>query len=219
MEKKVKKKVEKRNLSNVTQSLSKKKMANIGQIWPDILMPFVNDYNIKLTASDVSRKINIPRRTVSRILAKLVKENLIRYVIEGKNKKYYLDLKDQRIKLLISFIEDYKALKFSLENKKIFFILEDIIKLREVILFGSYAKRNNTIESDVDILIISNESKKIKEIARKQTKQINMHFSTLEEFENLLKKKNTLAMEIMKNHIIFGNSFSELCGRFYKNEL
>ena len=64
-------------MSNITQNLCKKRMANIGQIWPDILVPFVGDYNIKLTASDVSRKTNIPRRTVSRILTKLVKENLI----------------------------------------------------------------------------------------------------------------------------------------------
>jgi len=209
----------KSNLSNITQNLCKKRMANIGQIWPDILVPFVGDYNIKLTASDVSRKTNIPRRTVSRILTKLVKENLIRYVIEGKNKKYYLDLKDQRIKLSIGFIEHHKALKFSLEEKKIFLILEEIMKLRNIVLFGSYAKENATAESDVDILVIGNESKKIREIARKQIKQVNLHFSTLREFENLLKKKNTLAIEIMKNHIIFGNSFAELCWRFYRNEL
>ncbi|MEA3379010.1 MAG: nucleotidyltransferase domain-containing protein [Nanoarchaeota archaeon] len=200
--------------------ITKKEMANIGQIWPDVIITFVNDYNMKLTASDVSRKTKIPRRTVSRILGKLVKLNLIRYVIEGKNKKYYLDLKDQKIKLLAGFIENYKSLKFSLEEKKIFLMLEHIIKLREIVLFGSYAKGNATAESDIDILVIGNESKKIREIARKQLKQINLHFSTLKEFEKLLKKRNTLAIEIMKNHVIFGNQqFSELCWRFYRNEL
>jgi len=210
----------KSNLGDITPNLGKKEMANIGQIWPDILVPFVDDYNIKLTASEVSRKTDIPRRTASRILAKLVKKNLIRYIVEGKNKKYYLDLKDQRIKLLIGFMEHYKSLKFSLEEKKIFLILEDIMKLRDIILFGSYAKGNAAAESDIDILVIGNESKKIREIARKQIKQINLHFSTLKEFENLLKKKNTLAIEIMKNHIVFGNSqFTELCWRFYRNDL
>ncbi|NQT59032.1 MAG: nucleotidyltransferase domain-containing protein [Bacteroidetes bacterium] len=208
------------NLSNITQNSSEKRMANIGQIWPDILISFVSDYNVKLTASDASRKTKIPRRTVSRILDKLVKLNLIRYVIEGKNKKYYLDLKDQRIKLLVGFIENYKSLKFSSGEKKIFLILEEIMKLRNIVLFGSYAKGNAAAESDVDVLVIGNESKKIREIARKQIKQVNLHFSTLKEFENLLKKKNTLAIEIMKNHIVFGNSqFTELCWRFYRNEL
>ena len=209
----------KKKIESNLRDITKKEMTNISQIWPDILIPFVNDYNVKLTASDASRKTNIPRRTASRILSKLVKLNLIRYVIEGKNKKYYLDLKDQRIKLLINFIENYKSLKFSLKEKKIFLILEEIVKLKSLVLFGSYAKGNATTESDVDVLIVGNENKKIREIARKQVKQVNLHFSTLKEFENLLKKKNILAVEIMKNHIIFGDSqFTELCWMFYRNE-
>ena len=195
-------------------------MANIGQICPDSLIPFVNEYNIKLTASEISRKTKIPRRSISRILSKSVKINLIRYTIEGKNKKYYLDLNDQRIKLLIEFIEYYKSLKFSLEKKRIFLMFEDIIKLRDIVLFGSYAKGNPTKESDIDILIIGNKSKKIKEIARRQLKQISLHFSTIKELEKLLKTRNVLGKEIIKNHINFGSSqFIELCWRFYRNEL
>ena len=214
------KKTIKSERSNFTQKLNEPKMANIGQIWPEVLIPFANDYNVRLTASDISRKIKIPRRSISRILDKLVKVNLIRYVIEGKNKKYNIDLKDQRIKLLIRFVEDYKALKFSLEEKKIFLMLDEIIKLRDIVLFGSYSKGNATSKSDVDVLVVGRESKKVREIARKQIKQVNLHFSTLKEFENSLKKKNTLAIEIMKNHIIFGNSlFIETCWRFYRNEL
>ncbi len=219
MEEQIYKRKIKPNLGNIVQELNKQKMTNIGQIWLDVIVPFVNDYNVRLTASDVSRKTNIPRRTVSRSLSKLVKENLIRYVVEGKNKKYYLDMKDERIKLLINFVENYKSLKFSLEQKKIFFMFEDIIMLRGIVLFGSYSKGNASFESDIDILIIGNESKKIREIARKQIKQVNIHFSTLNEFEKLLKKKNTLAIEIIKNHTIFNDSeFVDLCWRFYRNE-
>lgn len=196
------------------------KMTDIGQIRLDILIPFANEYDIKLTASDISKKTKIPRRTISRTLSKLVKLNLIRYSIEGKNKKFYFDLKDQRIKFFINFIENYKALKFSLEQKNIYFILEDIIKARDIVLFGSYAKGQANKESDVDVLIIGNQSERIRKIARKQIKKISIQFSTLNDFEKLLKKKNTLAIEIMKNHIIFGSSqFFELCWRFYKNEL
>ena len=98
-------------------------------------------------------------------------------------------------------------------------MFEDIIMLRGIVLFGSYSKGNASFESDIDILIIGNESKKIREIARKQIKQVNIHFSTLNEFEKLLKKKNTLAIEIIKNHTIFNDSeFVDLCWRFYRNE-
>ncbi len=200
--------------------MNKQKMANIGQKWPEVLVPFVNDYTIRLTASEIAKKTKIPRRTISRILGRLVKSNLIRYIIEGKNKKYYLELKDQKTKLLLGFVEYYKALKFSSEKKKIFIVLEELMKLRGVVLFGSYAKGTAAEESDIDILVIGNKSENIREIARRQTKQVNLHFSTLREFEKLLKKKNVLALEIMKNHITFGNSqFIELCWRFYRNEL
>ncbi len=200
--------------------MSKQIMAKIGQNWPNILIPFANDYSVNLTASEISRKTEIPRRTVSRILDNLVKINLLRFIIKGKNKNYYLDLKDQRIKILAGFIEDYKALRFSLEEKKVFLMLEEIMKLRDIVLFGSYAKGSAAKESDVDVLVIGNKSAKIKEIAGKHAKPINLHFSRLDDFEKLLKKKHTLAVEIMKNHIIFGNSrFAELCWRFYRNEI
>ena len=220
MKKVVGRKVEELRIGNITQKSNKEKMANIGQIWPKVLVPFVNNYAVKLTASEVSRKTKIPRRTVSRIFDNLIKVNLVRYIIEGKNKKYYLDLKDQRIKLLIGFVEYYKSLKFSLEEEKVFLILEELMELRDVVLFGSYVKGNVTIGSDIDVLVIGSEFEKIREISRRQVKKINLHFSTLKNFEKLLKKKNTLAIEIMKNHIIFGSSqFAELCWRFYRNEL
>ena len=201
------------------KQFEKAELTNIGHEWPDILAPFVSEYNLKLTASEIYKKTGIPRRTIARVLSKLVNINLTRYVIEGKNKKFYLDLNDQRIRLLIGLIENYKALKFSIECKKEFIAIEEIIKLKNVVLFGSYAKRTATPESDIDLLVISNDSEKIREIARKQIKKVNMHFSTIEEFEKLLKKKNTLATEIVKNHIIFGDLFIEVCWRFYKNEL
>lgn len=194
-------------------------LANVGQKWQEALIPFVNNYSVKLTASEVSRITKVPGRTISRILGKLVNLNLIRYVIEGKNKKYYLDLKDQRVKYLIELVESYKALKFSLEQKKIFYILEEIMSLRDIVIFGSYAKGNFTSASDVDVLVIGNDSKKIRAIARKQTKSVNLHFSTLKGFEVLLKKKNVLAIEIINNHVLFGSSFFDICWRFYKNEL
>jgi len=195
-------------------------MTNIGQNWPEVLLPFVNDYTIKLTASEISRKTKISRRTVSRILNELVKLNLVRYMIEGKNKKYYLDLDDQRVKLLINFVENYKSLKFSIEEKKAYLILEEMMKIKPLVLFGSYAKGNATTNSDVDILVVGKESKKIRNIARKQNKQVNLHFSTLKEFKRLLKEKNTLAKEIIKNHVIFESPpFRELCWNYYKNEI
>lgn len=196
------------------------KMAHMSQKWLDVLIPFFNSYTLKLTSKEITKRTGIPKRTVLRILNALVKRSIVRYNIEGKNKRYYLDLKDHRTKLLARMIESYKALKFSQNERKVYIMIEEIIESRGVILFGSYAKGHSTKDSDIDILIIGSENEKVREIARKQVKEINLHFSTLKNLSKLVKKKNVLAMEIMKNHIAFdGGEFVELCWRFYRNEL
>jgi len=187
-------------------------MANIGQKWLEVLIPFSFDYNILLNASEISKKTKIPLRTCSRILNNLVEINLLRYVVEGKNKKYYLNLNGPRTFSLINAVESIKSLKFSF--KKDFISLIDIIKIREVVLFGSHVKGHSTDKSDIDLLIIGNESKKLRKLIRNS--KINAHFSTIKRFENLLKKKNALALEIIENHIVFGGlEFLKLCWKYY----
>lgn len=191
--------------------------SNIGQKCLCIMVFFCNDYAVKLSASDISKRSSMNRRTISRILSNMVDINLLRYEIDGKNKKYYLDLKNFRVELLILMIEQFKSLNFSYKYAKIGILLEDIISLREIVLFGSYSSGNATSMSDIDILIIGKESVKIRNLVRKGSKQINIHFSSIAEFRALLNKKNTLAMEIVKNHIVFGGiEFVKMCHTWYK---
>lgn len=195
--------------------MKKTNMTNISQNWLEILIAFTNDYNQKLTSSQIAKEIKIPQRTVSRYLNKL--NNLIRYEIEGKNKKYYLDLNQQKTKQLIFLIENYKTFKFL--NTELFIMIEDIIKTNDVVLFGSYANNTKIKNSDIDLLIIGKKSQEIKKLSEKQPKKINIHFSTIKEFKELLKNKNTLAIEILKNHVVFGSSeFINLCWEFYGNK-
>lgn len=202
------------------QKIRWSKTTYVGQIWPDLLLPFTDDYSVQLTASTISRKTKILRRTASRMLDALAKTSAIRYSFEGKNKKYYLDLREWRTKMLISFVEHYKALKFSFEQPAVFVMLEEIARIRDTILFGSYAQGTPTPESDVDILVLGNKSTKITEIIRRQPLQINPHFSSTVEFEKLVRNKNPLAAEIIKNHLIFGNcQFIDICWRFHRHEL
>lgn len=194
-------------------------MAVKSQIWPDIVVPFANNYSVALMATDVARRTGIPRRTVTRMLAALSTTRLIRYRIEGKNKRYYLDLRDYRTKLLVYFIEHYKAVQFSLKHPSMLAMLEDIGKLRDFVVFGSYAKGTAAAGSDLDVFVIGRSSDKILDIVRRQVMDIHVQFSTLSEFERLTKKKNTLALEIMHNHIVFGSSqFVEMCWRYYHHE-
>lgn len=177
------------------------------------LVPFTNDYSRRITASEIARLTKSPQRTVARALNQLTKLNLLRFEINGRNKLYFLDLKNTKTTLLLQNIEAYKALQFSI-NSKAFIAIEPIIAQREVILFGSYAKGKATKDSDLDILILGKKTDKMKKLCRNTIPTINPHFATIKEFNNL---KTTLAKEILKNHIIFGGAqFTELCLKYYE---
>jgi DNA-binding IclR family transcriptional regulator len=72
--------------------IKKPNMGNITQKWVDILITYSNDYSIKLSTSELSRRSGIPQQTVSRYLNRLAKLTLIDYVREGKSKLFYFDL-------------------------------------------------------------------------------------------------------------------------------
>ena len=195
------------------------KTANIGQLWPDVLFPYTDDYAQALTATEISKQTKIARRTVARYLNNFVSQNSIRYKKEGKNKKYYFDLDRWQTKMLLSLLEQHKALGFIQENPEICLALDGMLK-KEPIVFGSQAKGTAIEESDIDVLILDTTDRKTREIARKQLKRINIHFIKSRTFEKLLKDKNVLAKEIIKKHVNLGNAeFFDICWRYYKNEL
>lgn len=181
-------------------------MSNFTQKWVEILMPFCNDYSVKLTASDISRYTKIPQQTASRVLNKLVKINLISYVREGRNKMFFLDLKKQATRTVINIAENQKSLKFQLETKKIAVIINEFLNYADgIIVFGSYSSESSHANSDLDVIIFGADKEKIKQVKKKYLVEINEHYVGYKEFEKILKEKNPLAIEILKNHILFGN--------------
>lgn len=182
-------------------------MGNITQNWVDILLPFSDNYAAKLSASSIARITNIPQQTLSRYLNELAKFNLINYTIEGRNKLFYLDFEKQTVQIIFNLIENQKALYFQLKQREISVIINEILKYCDgLILFGSYASGKDKKGSDIDIIIFGKADKEaIKKIKKKQTIEINEHYSTFKDFEELLISRNTLAIEIRNNHIIFGD--------------
>lgn len=183
------------------------KTSNITQKWVDLLFPFSDDYSSKQSASQLSKKTKIPQQTASRILNKLAKLNLINFVKEGKNKLFYFDLENQNSKIMLNLIENQKALEFQLKNKEICVIINEILKHCEsIIIFGSYASGKFNKTSDLDIVILGKCNKeKIRKIKQKQIIEINEHYVSYGEFFKILKSRNPLSLEIMKNHVLFGD--------------
>jgi len=87
-----------------------------------------------------------------------------------------------------------------------------------LIIFGSYASDSFSKESDLDIVILGRCNKEeIKKIKQKQIIQINEHHVSYIEFARILKSKNPLSIEIMKNHVLFGE-VSKIVDIFWRRE-
>ena len=201
------------------QKTLKPNLGNITQKWVDLLTPFSNDYSSQLSASELAKKSKIPQQTASRLLNNIVKLNLINYTKKGKNKLFYFDLEKQTTKILLNLIENQKALQFQLKIKEISIIINETLKHCEsLIVFGSYSSDNFSKESDLDIVILGNYNKEqIKKIKQKQVIEINEHYVSYNEFVNILKSKNPLSIEIIKNHVLFGD-VSKIVSIFWKRE-
>lgn len=194
-------------------------LGNITQKWVTMLLPFSGDYSAKFSASELSRKSKIPQQSVSRYLNQLAKLNLINYTKKGRNKLFYFDLEKQTTKIMLNLIENQKALSFQLKLKEISVIVNEILKYSEtLIVFGSYASGSFSKDSDIDVVIIGKHNKKqIKKIKQKQIIEINEHYISYNELSKLLRSKNSLAIEIRKNHILFGN-ISKIVDIFWRGE-
>jgi len=199
--------------------VKKSNLSNITQKWVDILLPFSDDYSLRISASDLAKKTKIPQQTASRYLNKLVELNLINYIKEGKNKLFYFDLERQTTKTMLNLIENKKSLQFQSKEKEIAVIIEELLKNCEsLIVFGSYASGNSKKESDLDIVIVGkNKRVEVEKIKQNQVIKINEHYVSYNEFNKILQSRNPLALEIMKNHILFGD-VSKLVDIFWRRE-
>lgn len=93
-----------------------------------------------------------------------------------------------------------------------------------VLIFGSYAKNEETKNSDIDLCIISDNKREIKKlIDRLSLLPLNIEiqeFSTREFISMIEKRQNTLGHEIVKNNIIIYNieGYYNLISKWMKEE-
>ncbi|MEN7982482.1 MAG: nucleotidyltransferase domain-containing protein [Nanoarchaeota archaeon] len=190
-------------------------MTKLSQNWLNVLVPFSYEYSRRFSGSEISRITKIPQKSASRYLSELVSEGVLRFESRGNSNFYYLDLSDEKIKIILNLIESYKSFIFS-KNNVLWKDLKEIIPFGSFVLFGSNVKGYSTHLSDIDVVIFSNKSEKLKNVLRTMPK-IQYQIISFNKFEKLVIKRDTLALEILKSHVIFGemDKFIDLCRRFY----
>jgi len=145
---------------------------------------------------EIGRTLNTPHSTILRKINGLIKENILDYNQEGKNKIFFIK-QNLKSKNYIYSAEIYKLLKLLKKHPELAIIFEKIKKNTQkgmIILFGSYTKGNSKEESDIDIYIETLD-KNIKEKINRINTKISVKLGKFD-------KKSLLIKEIIKNHII-----------------
>ena len=182
-------------------------MANIGQKWPsgqEILIPFLRDYAKKFHASDLARELKLPRRTIARKLEAFHDLHLLEYERKGKNKYFYFKLKDYSSFPLLVLLESSSELLFLQRHHTLAPLLKELAELCPLIIFGSYAKKLEKEDSDLDIVLFARKSKRIEGIIQKFPLPVQVQYATLSFFQKLLLTAAPLAKEIVKYHVLLG---------------
>jgi predicted nucleotidyltransferase len=163
------------------------------------------NYNVEIVNSllkkenhirGLAKELNTNQTTIARKAIELQKENIVDFKTEGKNKIIFLK-KTFEAKQFACICELTNAAKIIEHYSRLRDIFEKIRKNDKIflaILFGSYAKKSSTKDSDIDIYICSTDKDLKKEIELIDSK-INVK---LGEYD----KDNLLIKEIEKNHVI-----------------
>lgn len=178
----------------------------------DIISLFRNNYLSQFHIREMARMIGKSHVSLLSHLKEFEKHKILISKEIGKSKVYFLNLNNNQVREFLSFAEKKKSLE--LLNKEFFIkkIYEEFMNLDltgSLILFGSYASKTHTNESDIDLFYLGDlkesESKKIKEFGLMYNKKIHLIFMNRTQFRKQLSKQGALAKEIINNHIILFN--------------
>jgi len=178
----------------------------------DIISLYRNDYLSQFHIRQMAKLIGKSHVSLLPYLKELEKSKVLISKEVGKSKVFSLNLGYNQVRELLSVAEKKKSLE--LLDKEIFIkkIYDEFVKLDltgSLVLFGSYASKTHTEESDVDLLYLGDlkesDSKKIKELGKIYKKEIHFVSMNFKQFREQLSKQGVLSKEVISKHIILYN--------------
>jgi len=172
------------------------------KITQKILNLFFLNEKERFYVNELAKLIKEDPANVYKKLLDLKKEGILADEFLGKERYFFLNskypfLKEYK-KIILKGLGFEKTLKEKLKN------LEGV---DSVYIFGSYAKNQLSLESDIDILIIGDFDtlklqKKLLEIQRLTGREINSVELTKKEFEKRMRKKDPFLKDIFSKKYI-----------------
>ncbi|MFP4112719.1 MAG: nucleotidyltransferase domain-containing protein [Candidatus Woesearchaeota archaeon] len=145
----------------------------------------------------ISKYLGINQMSVLRKLKELEERNIVDYREEGKNKVYFIKESIEAKEFL--FILEHEKLIETIEKyprlRNIVKIIKEKKDIKLSVLFGSYAEKKATFDSDIDLFIETDDPQIKKELELLDSK-LSLKTGNLENFSEL-------GQEIIKKHVIF----------------
>ncbi len=140
---------------------------------------------------EIARQTNLNQNSVIQALKHLKKEEIVTYRLDANLKKYCLNQNKKSFTYLtLMDVERLEALPL-LRKNAINRYVQLVPKATFILVFGSTAKNNYKNDSDIDLLVITDENTKIaqKEINAVQSMNVNTIHMSYEAFIKELKLK------------------------------
>lgn len=163
------------------------------------------DYN----AHSISKKLNISPMGALKIAKRLEKERILTSKKLGKAVFYKVNLNDEYARQYVKLL-----LKREAEQAEPYLKvwISEIRKLKNAdaaILFGSVLKKGSQA-NDIDVVLITNQQrfeklkKEIEDISALSPKRVHPVFQTADDFENNIKKRDPVILNVIKGIVTFG---------------
>ena len=164
-----------------------------------LVLEEIYKYN-ELNLSSIAKNLNLSNQLIFRTLKELNPilniKKLNKIKLYSIKEEYLLDLKNliEKIRLEKSLGIDYKLIN----------LIKNSINIEKIYLFGSYAKNKQNKNSDLDLIIVSQNNKEeiykiIEEISKKTGFSIQIILFNREKFNKILKNKSSNFYNIINN--------------------
>jgi len=187
-------------------------VSNINKLNLDLIALYRCNYLAQFHIRQMARLIGKSHVGLLPHLKELEKNKILISKEVGRSKVYSLNLNNNQVREFLAFAEKNKSIE--LLNNEVFIkkIYDEFTNLDlggSLVLFGSYASKTHTPESDVDLFYLGDlnesENKKIKSLGKIYNKGIHLVSMNLKQFREQLSNQGILAKEIINNHIILYN--------------
>ncbi len=172
-----------------------------------ILKLFLEDPTREINLAEAEKKLDISKMTIYRVLERMVELGILTSYSDNYRRFY---------KLIESpIILPLKLLK-NVDSPIIYDLMKKVrSKSRLILLYGSRANGTDRIDSDWDILIVSNEinivelNRIISKLESKHNCQINIKLYTSPEYARIKSEGTPFYFEVMANNLILKGELDE----------